>query len=76
MEFCEKVNKKVPKIFCQLVCRGNWQKYCREDIEVLRKRHRKPIGNQDGAVTVVIPCLKENPEHIKMTVLRTKYMKL
>lgn len=69
---CERINRRVPASFCQLMCQGDWEKHYREDIEVLRERHRQPLEeiqqSPSESVHVIIPCCNEKIEWIDATI--------
>jgi len=71
-DFCKLTNRrKAPKVFCEMICHGDFEKYHVEDVEVLRQRHRKPISDiklTDDMVTVIIPCYMEQTWMVQRTV--------
>jgi len=70
-EYCEKVNMKVPSMFC-VVCKGEWEKWRKEDIGEHRKSNRRPLTNEQKAnkdlVSVVIPVRQPDIQYLKRTV--------
>ena len=63
--------KKANRIFCEMICGGDWEKHKEEDIEVLRSRYRKPLSDiklNNDPVVVIIPCCCEKAWMIQRTV--------
>lgn len=72
LAFCKKINRRAPNIFCELACRGDWKRWYRENTEVLRKRYRPALTdeqkNNRDLVSVTIPSRNEKDEHVRKTV--------
>ena len=71
-EYCPRVNMRVPKAFCELVCRGNWEKYRKIPTDLARERARKPLAGKEKAnreiVDVVIPVDIGDKDYILRTI--------
>lgn len=69
---CKLTNRrKANRVFCEMICNGDWEKHREEDVEVLRCRHRKPLSDikiNNDPVIVIIPCCCEKTWMIQRTV--------
>jgi hypothetical protein len=69
--YCKKVNMNCPPAFCHFTCWGNWRRFRKEDVEELRKKHIKPLTDEQKAdkdlVSVIIPCAPQDEEYLERT---------
>ncbi|MFA5163825.1 MAG: hypothetical protein WC441_04910 [Patescibacteria group bacterium] len=68
--YCDKVCKRVPEVFCELACQGNWKEYRRKRIDpVINKVEltSEQKSNPD-LVSVIICCDVDDAKYLKKTV--------
>ena len=71
MSYCKKLNRKVPPAFC-LACRSDWKKWRRESVLEYRKKHLKPLTEEQeydkDLVSVVMPARECEKPYIQKTI--------
>lgn len=67
LSYCERVNMKVPPTFC-LLCRGNWERYYKENPEKLRPLLRKPVEDDGETTSVLISIIEQDLQYIEKTI--------
>ena len=73
--FCEKVNMRVPPVFCS-TCQGDSAKWRKENTVEFREKNRKPLTKQQkndtDKVSVIIPATEDERPYIERTIKSIK----
>jgi len=73
-DFCKYTRSDAPRGFCQVACKGKYEKFQMEDIEVDRARMRadNPVKDDGETVSVIIPYFEDDTQYLDQTVKSLK----